>query len=126
MADLKAIFAFAHGNGYIEGNPKTGIKPPKKSNKRPDPIAREEYPRLITACSTRQTANMWSLAILTESRHGKMCALAWEDIDLEAKKLTVSRNLTPQGVFTPPKTEAGNRAICLMDAAVDILRASES
>ena len=97
MADPKAIFAFAHGNGYIEGNPKTGIKPPKKSNKRPDPITREEYPSLIAACSTRQTANMWSLAILTGLRHGEICALAWEDIDLEAKKLTVSRNLTPQG-----------------------------
>ncbi len=51
-----------------------------------------------------------------------ICALAWEDVDLEAKKLTVSRNLTPQGLFTPPKTEAGNRVICLIDAAVDILR----
>lgn len=100
----------------------TGIKPLKKSNKRPDPITREEYPRLIAACSTRQTANMWSLAILTGLRHGEICALAWEDVDLEAKKLTVSRNLTPQGLFTPPKTEAGNRVICLMDAAVEILR----
>lgn len=122
MADLKAIFAFAHGNGYIEANPMTGIKPLKKSNKRPDPITREEYPRLIAACSTRQTANMWSLAILTGLRHGEICALAWEDVDLEAKTLTVSRNLTPQGLFTPPKTEAGNRVICLIDAAVDILR----
>jgi len=122
MADLKAIFAFAHGNRYIEANPMTGIKPLKKSNKRPDPITREEYPHLIAACSTRQTANMWSLAILTGLRHGEICALTWEDVDLEAKKLTVSRNLTPLGLFTPPKTEAGNRVICLIDAAVDILR----
>jgi len=77
MADLKAIFAFAHGNGYIDANPMTGIKPLKKSNKRPDPITREEYPRLINACATRQTANMWSLAILTGLRHGEICALAW-------------------------------------------------
>lgn len=122
MADLKGIFAFAHGNGYIEANPMAGIKPLKKSSKRPDPITREEYPRLIAACFTRQTANMWSLAILTGLRHGEICALAWEDVDLEAKKLVVSRNLTPQGLFTPPKTEAGNRVIYLIDAAVDILR----
>lgn len=70
MAELKAIFAFAHGNGYIEANPMTGIKLLKKSNKRPDPITREEYPRFIAACSTRQTANIWSLAILTGLRHG--------------------------------------------------------
>ena len=122
MADLKAIFSFAHGNGYIEANPMTGIKPLKKSNKRPDPITREEFPRLIAGCSTRQNANMWSLAILTGLRHGEICALAWEDIDLEAKTITVSRNLTPQGLFTPPKTEAGNRVICLIDAAAEVLR----
>ena len=87
MSDLKAIFSFAHGNGYIEANPMTGIKPLKKSNKRPDPITREEFPRLIAGCSTRQNANMWSLAILTGLRHGEICALAWEDIDLEAKTL---------------------------------------
>ena len=122
MSDLKAIFAFAHGNGYIEANPMTGIKPLKKSNKRPDPITREEFPRLIAGCSTRQNANMWSLAILTGLRHGEICALAWEDIDLDAKTITVSRNLTPQGLFTPPKTEAGNRVICMIDAAVEVLR----
>jgi len=122
MSDLKAIFAFAHGNGYIEANPMTGIKPLKKSNKRPDPITREEFPRFIAGCSTRQNANMWSLAILTGLRHGEICALAWEDIDLEAKTIIVSRNLTPQGLFTPPKTEAGNRVICMIDAAVEVLR----
>ena len=65
---------------------------------------------------------MWSLAILTGLRHGEICALAWEDIDLEAKTITVSRNLTPQGLFTLPKTEAGNRVICMINAAVEVLR----
>lgn len=43
-------------------------------------------------------------------------------IDPEAQTLKVSRNLTPQVLFRPPGTEAGNRVICLMDAAVDLLR----
>ncbi|MGP4130490.1 hypothetical protein OJE16_12250 [Pantoea tagorei] len=55
-------------------------------------------------------------------RHGEICALAWEDIDLEAKTITVSRNLTPQGLFIPPKTEAGNRVINMIDAAAEVLR----
>lgn len=122
MADLKAIFEFAHGNGYISANPMTGIKPLKKSVKRPDPITREEFPRLIAACPTPQNANMWTIAILTGIRHGEMCALAWEDVDLVAKTITIRRNLTPQGLFTPPKTEAGNRTICLTNAAVMALK----
>lgn len=122
MADLKAIMEFAHGNGYIDSNPMTAIKPLKKSIKRPDPITREEFPRFITCCPTQQNANMWKIAILTGLRHGELCALAWEDIDLVAKTLTVSRNLTAQGLFTPPKTEAGQRKVCLVDAAVEALR----
>lgn len=122
MADIKAIFAFALGNGYITSNPMTGIKPLRKSVKRPDPITREEFPRLIAACATKQNANMWTIAILTGLRHGELCALAWEDIDLIVKRLTVSRNLTPQGLFTPPKTEAGKRTIGLTDAAVIALK----
>jgi integrase len=80
------------------------------------------YACLIKIRAVSETANMWALAIVTGLRYCKICALAWEDVDLEAKTLTVSRNLTPQGLFTPPKTEAGNRVICLIDAAVDILR----
>ena len=122
MADLKAIFDFAIGNGYITSSPMNGIKPLKKSVKRPDPISREEFPRLIAACATRQNANMWTIAILTGLRHGELCALAWEDIDLVAKRLTVSRNLTQQGLFTPPKTEAGKRTVNLSDAAVSAFK----
>ncbi|MFC0141579.1 site-specific integrase [Erwinia mallotivora] len=56
-------------------------------------------------------------------RHGELCALAWEDIGLTAKTITVTRNLTSQGLFTPPKTEAGtNRVVGLVDAAVAALR----
>lgn len=40
-----------------------------------------------------------------------------------AKTITVTRSLTSQGLFTPPKTEAGNnRVISLVDAAVAALR----
>ncbi|WP_338637887.1 site-specific integrase [Erwinia persicina] len=92
-------------------------------HKKPDPITRDEFPRLINGCKTRQTANLWTIAILTGLRHGELCALAWEDIDMVAKTITVTRSLTSQGLFTPPKTEAGNnRVISLVDAAVAALR----
>lgn len=58
MSDLKTIFAFAQSNGYRGANPMTGIKPLKKSNKRPDPLTGEEFPRPIAGCSTRRNANM--------------------------------------------------------------------
>ncbi|WP_342753786.1 DUF3596 domain-containing protein [Pantoea sp. MBD-2R] len=122
MGDLYGLLKFAHGNGYIDANPMANMSPLKRVNKKPDPITREEYPRLIGACRSRQVANIWSLAILTGMRHGELCALAWEDIDLIAKTITVQRNLTQQGLFTPPKTESGIRVIGMVDAAVNVLR----
>jgi len=56
-------------------------------------------------------------------RHGELCALAWEDIDLKAGTLTVRRNYTQQNEFTLPKTEAGtDRVIHLIQPAIDVLR----
>ena len=123
MRDLLALFSFAQSNGYITANPMANIKPLRKSVKKPDPLTKEEFHRLIAACSTRQIANFWQLAVLTGLRHGEMCALAWEDIDLTAKTITVSRNLTSEGLFTPPKTtSSNNRVVCLVDAAIRVLR----
>ncbi|AXF76105.1 DUF3596 domain-containing protein [Erwinia tracheiphila] len=123
MGDICAVMKFAQANGYIDLNPMENISPLKKVSKKPDPILRDEFPRLIGACKSRQVANLWALAIMTGLRHGELCALAWEDIDLTAKTITVTRNLTSQGLFTPPKTEAGNnRIVSLVDAAVSILR----
>jgi len=122
MGDLFGLLKFAYSNGYIDANPMANISPLKRVNKKPDPISKEEFPRLINACKSRQIANLWSLAILTGMRHGELCALAWEDIDLVAKTITVRRNLTSQGLFTPPKTESGNRVLGIVDAAVAVLR----
>lgn len=56
-------------------------------------------------------------------RHGELCALAWEDIDLKADTITVKRNHTLTKELTLPKTEAGtDRVIILIDAALEILR----
>ena len=54
----------------------TGIRPLKKSNKRRALINRDEFPRLITGCCTRQNAGIWLLAMMTGLRHGEICALA--------------------------------------------------
>ncbi|WP_082103749.1 site-specific integrase [Erwinia tracheiphila] len=85
-------------------------------------MERDEFQRLIAGCSTRQLANFWAIAIYTGLKHGELCALTWEDIDTHRWTITVMRNLTKLGDFTPPKTEAGRRCVHLIDAAKDIIR----
>ncbi len=56
-------------------------------------------------------------------RHGEICGLSWEDIDLKAGTLMVRRNHTKGGEFTLPKTDAGtDRVIHLIKPAIDILK----
>ncbi|VDZ94834.1 Integrase [Salmonella enterica subsp. enterica] len=59
----------------------------------------------------------------TGMRHGELCGLAWEDIDLHAGTIIVKRNLTQTDEFTLPKTDAGtDRVIYLIQPAIDALR----
>ncbi|HEY3984996.1 site-specific integrase [Cedecea sp.] len=123
IAVIGGMFQFAVINGYIEKNPFTGMPALKKARPEPDPLSRDEFIRLIDACSHQQTKNFWSLAVYTGMRHGELCGLAWEDIDLKAGTLIVRRNYTQTKEFTLPKTDAGtDRVIHLIQPAIDVLR----
>ncbi|TDX14588.1 integrase [Buttiauxella sp. BIGb0552] len=123
MGVLYGMLCFAKSNGYVKENPMEGMAPMRRSKVEPDPLTRDEFVRLIDACANRQVKNFWSLAVYTGLRHGELCALSWEDIDLKAGTLTVRRNHTLKKEFTLPKTDAGtDRVIALIDAAKDILR----
>lgn len=122
MSCLGGMFRFAVQNGYIGKSPFEGIEPLRKSRADPDPLTREEYWRLLDACPSEQIRNLWILAVNTGMRHGEICALAWEDIDLKNWTITISRNIAIKGHFTPPKTEAGVRTITLTEAAIQALK----
>ncbi|NVD87835.1 site-specific integrase [Escherichia coli] len=123
MTTIAGMFQFAADNGYTESNPFNGLTPLKRSRTEPDPLTHDEFIRFIDACHHQQTKNLWSLAVYTGIRHGELISLAWEDIDLKAKTMTILRNYTKLGEFTLPKTEAGtDRVIHLVQPAVDTLK----
>ncbi|EJW5747664.1 DUF3596 domain-containing protein [Escherichia coli] len=123
MTTIAGMFQFATDNGYTSGNPFNGLAPLKKSKVKPDPLTRDEFIRFIEACRHQQTKNLWILAVYTGIRHGELVSLAWEDIDLKARTITIRRNYTKLGEFTPPKTDAGTgRTIHLVQPAIDALK----
>jgi len=123
MTIIGGMFQFAAENGYIASNPFEGTSSMKKSRVLPDPLSRDEFIRLIDACQHQQLKNFWSLAVYTGMRHGELCGLAWEDVDLKAGTLTVRRSYTQMKEFTLPKTEAGtDRVIHLIQPAIDALK----
>ncbi|NDJ59392.1 site-specific integrase [Enterobacteriaceae bacterium 4M9] len=126
LSCLSGMFRFAVQNGYIIKSPFDGVDPLRKSRSEPDPLTRDEYFRLLNACPSEQIRNLWILAVNTGLRHGEICALAWEDIDLKNWTITVSRNIAIKGHFTPPKTEAGVRTIALTQSAIEALKSQMS
>ena len=56
----------------------------------------------------------------------KACGLRWEDVDLEAGRLSVRRALIPHGdgvIVSEPKTAKGRRSIALDPGTIEALKA---
>lgn len=119
---LGGMFRFAQRNGYIDRSPFDGVSPLRKTRPDPDPLTMDEYSRFLSHCPCEQIRNLWIIAVNTGMRHGEICALSWEDIDMTEWTISVSRNIAIKGYFTPPKTESGNRKIMLTQPAIDALK----
>lgn len=123
MTVMFGLFQFAVENWYIPSSPMTGVTPLRESRPEPDPITRDEFPRLIQSCHHQQSKNLWAIAVYTGLRPGELCGLAWEDIDLKLGTITVRRSLTQKGKFNLPKTDAGtNRVVHLIAPALEALK----
>jgi integrase len=69
---------------------------------------------------------LWHLLAMTGMRRGEALGLQWEDVDLEAGRLSVRRALIPNGktvVVSEPKTARGRRVVALDPGTVEVLKA---
>lgn len=92
------------------------------SDKEPDPLSHDEFSQLISrGCLHPQDAAAVTIAVYTGLRPGELCALAVEDVDLDAGKIEVSRAITAKGTFKTTKT-GKPRTVLLMEPAVEACR----
>lgn len=115
------MLRFANQSNFITHAPYENIRPLKKDKNPPDPLLQNEFSELLRVLPDYH-ARIWRIAVFTGLRHGELCALAWEDIDLDAGTMYISRNITQRGRFCPPKTKAGERTITLLKPALEALR----
>ena len=87
----------------------------------PDPFTRSELNRIIET-STHRTVELltFKLACWTGLRLSEWMALAWEDVDLEAGTIKVSRAIV-SGIYKIPKTRGSVRTVELLQPALDAL-----
>jgi integrase len=101
-AVLSAVLRTAVKWGHLQDNPARGVDLPKLRTVRPKwALTREQAAALLDGLPPLSRA-MGGLAILSGLRRGELFALRWQDIDREARVLTV-REAVYDGTFGTPK-----------------------
>ncbi|MDO6706746.1 site-specific integrase [Photobacterium sp. 1_MG-2023] len=106
---------------YISEKLSEQLKAVKQPELDPDPFSHEEIARAIEHCRFKQHANIITLMVYSGLRVGELCGIAWEDIDLEAGTMKVSRAVTFQRGLKTPKTDK-SRTIFLLPPALEALK----
>ncbi|MBD2760110.1 tyrosine-type recombinase/integrase [Yimella sp. cx-573] len=90
----------------IEVNPVIGTKRPRVTKPKHSTWTGTQVGTFLTATTNTRFAALWTLALATGMRRGELCALRWEDVDLDAGLIHVERSVTVQAserIYTTPK-----------------------
>jgi integrase len=123
---LKAIFNTAVDDGLIRRNP-CRIKGAgqEKSPERPVLTVPQVY--ALAAATDERYRALVLLAVFGSLRWGELAALRRSDIDLQARTVRVSRQLSERHgggfAFGPPKSDAGHRTVAIPSVIIPDLAA---
>lgn len=108
-------------------NPALRVPIPKGESRRNELWTREEVHTFLKHCQSHRLFAFYRLAAYTGARRSELLALKWTDLDLEAKKLTISKGRvkTLHGVIDQASTKGGTgrRVVSLDQGTVEALRA---
>ena len=112
--------------GLVRDNVAEIVKPPKAPDQETPMLQPAQAAALLERLRGKPLYLLASLGLGTGMRRSEMLALRWQDIDLDAGRLTIERSLeqTTAGGVKPksPKTRAGRRTISLPPRLVAELR----
>lgn len=120
---MSVAFNAAVESKIIKSNPAEGIKTPRRIKKPLNIVDREHVPDFIKAAMEDVNGLAIVFLLMTGLRVGEERALRWADIDFDAARMNVERQLplkTGKG-FTPPK-DGSVRTIELPPEAVQLLK----
>lgn len=109
----------------VQQNIAEGVSPPPVTSAELIVLSAEDAASVLRALHGRVIYPIASLALAAGMRRGELCALRWQDVDLDKGRLRVEQSLeqTAAGLrFKPPKTKYGRRSISLPPSAVTELR----
>jgi integrase len=115
--------------GRLTANPVAAADPPRASAEHAERLPvwnSEQLAAFLAHVADDRLFALWRLLAMTGMRRGEALGLAWEDLDMEAGRLTISRAWVPvngQAQMSEPKTRRGRRTIALDPVTLDALKA---
>jgi integrase len=125
-AVLHSAFDEAMKWNLLARNPVGAVRAPKVERREMQIPTIPDVHRLLTAVQGDPLEALYVLAITTGARQGELLALRWQDIDLEARTMSISATLTRlDGKWkrVAPKTRTSVRTVPLSPQATAALRA---
>ena len=134
---MKSVFRYGVMR-YRINNPIDGLVMPKRHKSEVRLLTKSEQERLEQYIAENRSLTTLGIALSksTGLRIGELCALQWEDIDLEKRILTVRKtmqrirckngNRKTKLIITDPKTENSRRAIPIPAFLIGFLRQYQS
>ena len=124
----KAIF-----DDFAKKNPARGIKIEREEcdEEHVRVLTNEEQQEFFDCCKGTFYDNLFTVAVHTGLRPGEVCALNWDDIDLDNNEVIVTKTLLYQKLegdekktfhYDPPKTKKSKRRVPLNKAALIALK----
>jgi integrase len=123
-ATLQACLQSATDLEVISRNPIAKVSKPSHERKRIDPFTLDEIRAILDATKEDRLHGMYVTLFHLGLRQGECYALEWSDLDVEAKTLSISRQVVSnRGVneVKKPKTAAGIRVIDLADETLNAI-----
>ncbi len=127
-ACLHRAFRDAVKWGQLARNPADAADPPSQrgtERREMKTWTAEQLGAFLRATADDRLHDLWHVLAMTGMRRGEALGLKWDDIDLEAGRLSVRRALIPSGrevVVSEPKTARGRRSIALDPETVSALK----
>ena len=111
-AILHKALAVAIKQGLIQANPCDAAELPKITKKEIHPLTDEEIPQFLAAIDKHPMRNAFALCLFAGLREGECLGLSWDQVDFQAKRITVSQQLQKEKTkgaryYIAPTTKSG-------------------
>ncbi|MGH9871545.1 MAG: tyrosine-type recombinase/integrase [Pyrinomonadaceae bacterium] len=124
---ISRAFDAAVAWGWLEANPLSRLKMPRRKAKQVCALSKEETRTFLAVTDKGRHAEYFRLAVVTGMRPGEIGGLRWDDIDFQHCTVSVQRSLAWKTksvdgwILVPTKTERGRREISIPQSLADAL-----